>query len=61
LDPESEIVISAPGVQALNPTIRCAIDPGDEAILLTPACPNASSTVLMDNGTHHEDAQDLCV
>ena len=54
LDPESEIVITASGVQALNLMIRCAIDPGDEAILLTPAWPNATSTVLMDSGIPHE-------
>jgi aspartate/methionine/tyrosine aminotransferase len=54
LDPESEIVITASGVQALNLTIRLAIDPGDEAILLTPAWPNGTSTVLMDGGTPHE-------
>jgi hypothetical protein len=38
----------------LNLAIRCAIDPGDEAILLTPAWPNATSTVLMDCGNPHE-------
>ncbi len=54
LDPDSEIVITASGVQALNLAIRCAIDPGDEAILLTPAWPNATSTVLMDCGNPHE-------
>ena len=54
LDSESEIVITASGVQALNLTIRCAIDPGDEAILLTPAWPNATSTVLMNSGTPYE-------
>jgi hypothetical protein len=54
LDSESEIVITASGVQALNLTIRCAIDPGDEAILLTPAWPNATSTILMDGGIPHE-------
>ena len=54
LDPETEIVITASGVQALNLAIRCAIDPGDEAILLTPAWPNATSMVLMDSGTPHE-------
>ncbi len=54
LDPGSEIVITASGVQALNLTIRCAIDPGDEAILLTPAWPNATSNILMDSGTPHE-------
>ncbi|NWF54023.1 MAG: pyridoxal phosphate-dependent aminotransferase [Syntrophaceae bacterium] len=54
LDPDSEIVITASGVQALNLAIRCAIDPGDGAILLTPAWPNATSTVLMDCGNPHE-------
>jgi aspartate aminotransferase len=54
LDPDTEIVITASGVQALNLTIRCAIDPGDEAILLTPSWPNATSNILMDCGTHHE-------
>jgi len=54
LDPNTEIVITASGVQALNLTIRCVIDPGDEAILLTPAWPNATSNVLMDSGTPHE-------
>jgi hypothetical protein len=54
LDPGREIVITASGVQALNLTIRCAIDPGDEAILLTPAWPNATSTVLMDSGAPRE-------
>jgi aspartate/methionine/tyrosine aminotransferase len=54
LDPETEIVITASGVQALHLSIRCAIDPGDEAVLLTPAWPNATSTVLMESGTPHE-------
>lgn len=31
-----EILITASGVQALNVSIRCVIDPGDEAIVLTP-------------------------
>src|SRR5262250_2586764 len=35
LDPTREIVITASGVQALNLGIRCALDPGDEAIALT--------------------------
>jgi aspartate/methionine/tyrosine aminotransferase len=54
LDPDTEIVITASGVRALNLAIRCVIDPGDEAILLTPAWPNATSNVLMDSGTSHE-------
>src|ERR1700733_3489417 len=37
LDPEREIVVTASGVQALNVSIRCILDPGDEALVLTPA------------------------
>ena len=47
LDPAGEIVITASGVQALNVSIRCAINPGDEAIILTPNWPNASAIVQM--------------
>jgi aspartate aminotransferase len=50
LDPASEIVITASGVQALNVGIRCVLDPGDEALVLTPAWPNGSSNVAMANG-----------
>src|ERR1035438_6524704 len=39
LDPSGEIVVTASGVQALNLGIRCVLDPGDEAIVLTPAWP----------------------
>jgi aspartate aminotransferase len=49
LDPDTEIVITASGVQALHSTIRCALNPGDEAIILTPAWPNAAADVQMDN------------
>ncbi len=49
LDPESEIVITASGVQALSVGIRCLLDPGDEALVLTPAWPNGSSIVAMSN------------
>jgi aspartate/methionine/tyrosine aminotransferase len=49
LDPAREIVVTASGVQALNMGIRCALDPDDEAIMLTPAWPNASSSVMMAN------------
>ena len=31
LDPATEIVVTASGVQALNVGIRCVLDPGDEA------------------------------
>jgi aspartate/methionine/tyrosine aminotransferase len=49
LDPRREIVITASGVQALNVAIRCVLDPGDEAIVLTPAWPNGASIVAMAN------------
>ena len=47
LDPAREIVVTASGVQALNVTIRCVLDPGDEALILTPAWPNGASIVAM--------------
>ncbi len=49
LDPRREIVITASGVQALNVAIRCVLDPGDEALILTPAWPNGASIVAMAN------------
>ena len=54
LDPESEILITASGVQALNVAIRCAVDPGDEAIVLTPNWPNASAIVSMFSAAPRE-------
>ena len=50
LDPEREIVVTASGVQALNVSIRCVIDPGDEALVLTPAWPNGAANVALSNG-----------
>src|SRR3984957_17918086 len=49
LDPATEIVVTASGVQALNVGIRAVLDPGDEALVLTPAWPNGSSNVAMAN------------
>ena len=60
LDPESEIVITASGVQALNVGIRCVLDPGDEALILTPAWPNGSSIVGMANAVARQIPQPLC-
>jgi hypothetical protein len=54
LDPSTEILITASGVQALNVSIRCAVDPGDEAIVLTPNWPNASAIVNLYAGTARE-------
>ena len=49
IDWQSEIVVTASGVQALNVGIRCLLNPGDEALVLTPAWPNASGIIRMDN------------
>jgi hypothetical protein len=51
LDALSEIVVTASGVQALNVGLRCILDPGDEALVLSPAWPNASAIVHKDNAT----------
>src|SRR5574341_257832 len=60
LDPETEIVIHASGVQALNMGIRCVLDPGDEALVLTPAWPNGSASIAMANAVAVEIPQPLC-
>jgi aspartate/methionine/tyrosine aminotransferase len=49
LDPASEVVVTNSGVQALNVSIRSLLDPGDDAIVLTPAWPNGASIVAMAN------------
>src|SRR5579871_2301215 len=60
IDPQREVVITASGVQALNVSIRCALDPGDEALVLTPAWPNGSSIVAMANAVPRQISQPLC-
>jgi aspartate/methionine/tyrosine aminotransferase len=59
-DPEREIVVTTSGVQALQVAIRCTLDPGDEAIVLTPAWPNGSSIVQMSNAVPRQVAQPMC-
>jgi aspartate/methionine/tyrosine aminotransferase len=59
IDPAQNIVITASGVQAIALAIRTVLDPGDEAILLTPAWPNASAIVRLANAVPHEIAQPL--
>src|SRR6185369_8475279 len=49
IDPSTEIVVTASGVQALNLGIRCMLDPGDEGLVLTPAWPNGSANIGMAN------------
>lgn len=54
LDPRREILITASGVQALNVGIRCTLDPGDEALILSPNWPNATEIVRMFGATPRE-------
>lgn len=58
-DPATEIVVTTSGVQALQVGIRCVLDPGDEAIVLTPAWPNGSAIVQMANARVRQIAQPL--
>ncbi len=59
LDPSREIVVTASGVQAIALSLRAVLDPGDEAIILTPAWPNASAIVGLANARAVEIAQPL--
>ena len=51
LDPSCELIVSASGVQALHLGIRAVLDPGDEALVLTPAWPNGAAIVQLANAT----------
>lgn len=59
LDPDREFVVTASGVQAIALSIRALLDPGDEAIVLTPAWPNASAIIGLANARAVEIAQPL--
>jgi aspartate/methionine/tyrosine aminotransferase len=59
LSPETEIVVTNSGVQALHVGVRCTIDPGDDALVLTPAWPNACSILRMYGARPIELAQPL--
>jgi aspartate aminotransferase len=50
LDPEREVVVTASGLLALHLAIRSAIDPGDEAIILSPTWPNGAAIVALCHG-----------
>jgi aspartate aminotransferase len=60
LDPGGEIVVTASGVQALNLAIRCVLDPGDDALVLTPVWPNGPSNVAMANAVAQQIPHVLC-
>ncbi len=59
IDPATEMVVTASGVQALNLSIRSMLDPGDEALVLTPAWPNGAANVQMANARPLEIAHQL--
>jgi aspartate/methionine/tyrosine aminotransferase len=54
LNPETEFTVTASGVQALSLGLRCMLDPGDEALVLTPAWPNGPSIIQMANAHSRE-------
>src|SRR5690242_7889162 len=60
IDPASEIVITASGVQALNLGISCMLDPGDQARVPTPAWPNGRAIVAMSNAVVRQIPHPLC-
>jgi aspartate/methionine/tyrosine aminotransferase len=59
LDPIGEIAVMTSGVQALSLTLRCLVDPGDEALVLTPAWPNGASILRLAHAVVHEIPQVL--
>jgi aspartate/methionine/tyrosine aminotransferase len=59
LNPENEIVVTNSGVQALHVGLRCTINPGDDALVLTPAWPNACSILQMYGARPIELAQPI--
>jgi len=54
IDPGGEIVVTASGVQALHVAIRTTLNPGDEALVLTPAWPNGASIIALSNAIVRE-------
>lgn len=59
LDPATEIVVTSSGVQALSLVLRCLVDPGDEALVLTPAWPNGAAILRMAHAVVKEIPQPL--
>lgn len=51
LDAENEIMVTTSGVHAIHVTVRAVLDPGDEALVLTPVWPNGSGNVRLSNAT----------
>jgi aspartate/methionine/tyrosine aminotransferase len=59
IDPRGEVMVTASGVQALNLALRCLVDPGDEALVLTPAWPNGSAILQMAHAVVKQIPQPL--
>ncbi len=59
LDPASEIAVTASGVQALSVSLRCLVNAGDEALVLTPAWPNGAAILRMSHAVVKEIPQPL--
>lgn len=51
LDPESEVMVTNSGVHAIHNTVRAVLDPGDEALVLTPVWPNGSGNARLASAT----------
>ena len=51
IDPQHEVVVTASGVQALNLSTRCTLNPGDEALVLSPNWPNGREIVRLYGST----------
>ena len=60
LDPGSEIAVTASGVQALSISLRCLVNPGEEALVLTPAWPNGSAILSMSHAVVKQIPQPFC-
>jgi aspartate aminotransferase len=52
LDSDSEIVVTASGLQGLHLALRAVIDPGDEVLVLSPAWPNGSNIIELSHGVN---------
>jgi hypothetical protein len=59
IDPSTEIAVTGSGVQALSISLRCMVDPGDEALVLTPAWPNGGAILKMAHAVVREMPQPL--
>lgn len=59
IDPRREVMVTSSGVQALHLALRCLVDPGDEALVLTPAWPNGSAILQMASAVVRQVPQPL--